>query len=178
MPNGFQTCNDVVSRAYHGTSHQSAVEIIQSGFRFSSCYEPYLGHGVYFFNGQLEKAKDWARLRKRQTGHQFPVAVIRSDVRYGRYIDLADRGHREALSKFVQAFERKTTSAIGFAAAIDIVAEKLQVEIVTGVRVTRRAAAIAAENPPDNGFSADVEIIICVRKMENILSKEQIWSGL
>lgn len=156
--------NDTNSRAFHGTDEESAAKIVKEGFKYASCFEPLLGKGVYFFDGQEVKAKKWAEKRKKQLGHKQKISVIQSSVRYGRYLDLNDEKCYNALSWFTQKYQQKAASSIGLCTAIDVAAEQLEIDVILGTRVSEKL-----RKSPE-GFSYDVEKIICVRKLENILS--------
>ena len=162
--------SDHRTKGFHGTSKISADEIIRTGYVKSKPDSgAYLGEGVYFFENQLTNAKNWA-LRRSPVGTQ--VAVIESDVRYGRLLNLADRQHLDELGWFRKGLERKAMKAISFATAVDVAAAALNVDVVKANRI------VGDPGVKGPGFSADIEMILAVRNLSNILSKDLVWSGL
>jgi hypothetical protein len=165
-----------VTRAFHGTWLDVADEIIRTTFKMSPPDSgAYLGEGVYFFENQPSHAERWAR-RDKPAGSK--VAVISSDVRYGRLLNLTDRQHCDLLGWFKREYERKTARTVSLATAIDIAAEKLNVEVVKANRVPANRVPRQSSGLMDLGFSADVEMILAVRNLSNILSRDLVWSGL
>lgn len=165
-----------VTTGYHGTLLKSAEEIVRTQFKMSAPDSgAYLGMGVYFFDNQPSHARRWAR-RGLAPGSQ--VAVIASDVKYGRLLNLTDKQHCDDLAWFKREYERKTQTPVSFAAAVDIAAEKLNVDVVKANRVPGNPTPRYSSGLMDLGFSADVEMILAVRNLSNILSKDLVWSGL
>jgi hypothetical protein len=82
------------------------------------------------------------------------------------------------LGWFKREYERKTARTVSLATAIDIAAEKLNVEVVKANRVPANRVPRQSSGLMDLGFSADVEMILAVRNLSNILSRDLVWSGL
>jgi hypothetical protein len=164
--------SDVECKGYHGTSSDVAEEIKRTYFKLSAPDSgAYLGEGVYFFDGQLSQAKRWAITRYSKVGKG--IAVIESRIRHGRILNLTDREHRDLVLWFEAEFNRKSLKKATLPTIIDIVAEKLQIDVIKAVRIPSNASLIM-----ETSFSSDVEVILAVRNLTNILSKAIVWSQL
>lgn len=162
---------DQQTKGYHGTSLPIAQEIIRTNFKFSAPDSgAYLGEGVYFFDNQPSQAKRWAKIMRNTRDGS---AVIKSDIRYGKLLNLTDRGQCEELKRFRAKYEEKTKKQVTLPTIIDIAAERLQVECVKAIRIPQ-----APEMLTKQGFSPDVELILAVRNLTNILSKAIEWSEI
>jgi hypothetical protein len=165
-----------VTRGFHGTWLDIADEIMRTTFKMSAPDSgAYLGEGVYFFENQPSHAERWAR-RDKPPGSK--IAVISAEVRYGRLLNLTDQPHCDLLSWFKREYERKAATTLSLATAIDIAAEKLNVEVVKANRVPANPSPRCSSGLMELGFSADVEMILAVRNLSNILSKSLLWTGL
>ena len=60
---------------YHGTSMDTAIEIIESGFKPSNNDYDWLGREVYFWQDAPIRAKQWV-----QSAYRNQPAVIRSPI--------------------------------------------------------------------------------------------------
>jgi hypothetical protein len=165
--------SDQVTAGYHGTSLAAADEIVRTNFKLSAPDSgAYLGEGVYFFDNQPSQAKRWATTRFGTTPGT-KVAVIQSKIKYGRLLNLTDREHHDSIQWFAREFQRKANKTVTLPTIIDIVAEKLNAEVVKAMRIPRKPSFLM-----ETGFSADIEVILAVRDVTNILSREQIWSQM
>jgi len=164
--------SDQITAGYHGTTLSEAQEIKRTKFKLTSPNSgAFLGEGVYFFDNQPSQAKRWAITRKATPGGT--IAVIQSKVRYGRLLNLTDRGHRDILDWFASEYRQKANVTVTLPTVIDIVAEKLNVEAVKAIRIPQNATFLMG-----TGFSADIEVILAVRNVTNILSTDIIWSQM
>jgi len=162
--------SEQVTKGYHGTTHQEAQEILKTYFKLTPPDSgSFLGEGVYFFENQLSQAQRWALLKKGVPGTK--VCVVASDVRYGRVLNLTDKNQRDDLMWFAQEYQRRSATDVTLSSVIDIVAEKLNIEVVKAIRVPNNPTFMWGSR-----FSADVENILAVRRITNILSKEVIWT--
>jgi hypothetical protein len=157
---------------YHGTTLDAATQILENSFELPPPdTHSFLGEGVYFFDGQPSQAKRWASEHRAQTGDK--IAVIKSDIRYGRVLNLTDKEQSDYLKLFACEYQMKARARVTLAAIIDIAAEKLRVHVVKAMRIPKNPDWIM-----NTAFSSDVEIILAVRDISNILSKEMVWNGL
>ena len=164
--------SDQITVGYHGTSRRAAEVIVQTHFKLSDpgC-KPYLGDGAYFFENQLSQAKRWALTRFGNPAGTV-VAVVQSKIRFGNLLNLTDRETLRSVEKFRREYGRKAKVTPSLAVVIDIVAEILKAEVVKAIRIPEKFWSSEA------GFSADIEVILAVREIKNILSKEIIWSQM
>lgn len=132
----------------------------------------YLGEGVYFFDNQLSHACNWAINHAGDRKRGTKVAVIESDISYGNLLNLANPEQFRQMKSFKEAFERKAKTPTTLATIIDIIADKVNVDVVRATRILHGPETLGA------GFSADIELILAVRSLKNILSKNLIWSGI
>jgi hypothetical protein len=165
--------SDQVTTGYHGTSLSEAEEIVRTNFKPSAPGSgAYLGGGVYFFDNQPSQAKRWAR-KYSGTKPGDKVAVIESKIKYGRLLNLTDREQYDSIHWFASEYRLKANRAVNLPTIIDIVAEKINAEVVKAIRVPDRPKFLM-----ETGFSADIEVILAVRDIRNILSRENIWSEM
>ena len=182
MAKGFEFFNlkiprvDLLSnstRGYHGTTHDAADVILLTDFKAPNQNpDAYLGGGVYFFDNQLSHACDWAKNHAGGRNKGTRIAVIEADISYGKLLNLCNPQQFDDMKWFKDEFERKSNSHTTLATIIDIIAEKVNVDVVRAMRILRQPQIIGA------GFSTDIELILAVRNLKNILSKKLIWSGI
>jgi hypothetical protein len=164
--------SDQITAGYHGTSRDVADEILRTHFKLSAPDSgAYLGEGVYFFENQPSQARHWAITRFGLL-QGSKVAVIQSKIRYGKLLNLTDKENYDSVKWFAQNYERKARTKVSLPAVIDIVAEQLHADVVKAIRIPR------STRTSETGFSADIEVILAVREIKNILSKEIIWSQM
>jgi len=170
MPPKIDT-SDQVTKGYHGTTLEVAQEVLQTYFKMTPPdVGAFLGEGAYFFDNQPSQAKRWAATRN-PAGTQ--IAVIESDVKYGRLLNLTDQKQRDDLEWFAKEYQRKTNEKVTLPTIIDIVADRLGAEVVKAMRIPQNPSFLWQSR-----FSADVEVILAVREVKNILSKQIIWSQI
>jgi hypothetical protein len=164
--------SDQVTKGFHGTTRDAADEIIETDFKLTAPdSSPFLGEGVYFFENQLSQAKRWARRVCANSGKA--AAVIRSNIRHGKLLNLTDKEQCDNLEWFANEYEHKSSTRVTLATIIDIAAEKLNVDVVKGARIWENPTRLMRTS-----FTADLEIILAVRNKTNILSKEIIWGEI
>lgn len=170
MPPKIET-SDQVTKGYHGTTLAVAQDVMQTYFKMSPPDAgAFLGEGAYFFDNQLSQAKRWATTRNTPG---TKTAVIESGVKYGRLLNLTDKEQRDDLEWFAREYQRKTNETVTLPTIIDIVADRLGAEVVKAMRIPHNPSFLWQSR-----FSADVEVILAVREVKNILSKEIIWSQI
>ena len=163
---------DTVCRGFHGTDGNAANDIVANGYRPGASESSYLGVGVYFFDDQLPKAKDWARKRRSFPDQGFRVSVLLSLVQLGRCLNLMDSEQCETVKWLTTELWRRTGLRVSFAAGVDIAAEKTRANVVRAARIPKGWRPLE-----ETQFTSDVEMIICVKNMGQIKSSEIIWSG-
>ena len=127
---------------------------------------------MYFFDNQPSQAQDWAISHSANRVRGTKVAVIESDITYGKLLNLCDLESFRHMKWFKQEYEKKANARTTLATIIDIIADKTQAEVVRAMRLRKGPDAL------EFGFSADIELILAVRNIANILSKNLVWSGL
>jgi len=161
------------TKGFHGTTHESADEILRTNFRLPARNSTaYLGDGVYFFDNQLSHACNWAVKHAGDRKRGTKVAVIESDISYGNLLNLANPEQFKQMKWFKAEYERKAKTPTTLATIIDIIAEKVNIDVVRATRILHNPETLGP------GFSADIELILAVRSLKNILSKNLIWSGI
>lgn|GEM_PF-1272033 len=167
----------LVPDAYHGTTHDSARQIIaKQEFIPSAGEDEYLGFGVYFFEGSELDAKEWARKR---VGRRGKIAVIQAVVNLGRCLDLNVREHR----KFVQ----DTVRHLGTKRRVPGVTDAMVINFI-GANFKPEIDTVRALYPPrDPGntrlFPGSrlwdfVRLVICVRNVRNIIKFSKCYEEL
>lgn len=160
----------VVPNAYHGTDLASASSIISYGFQISESEKLHFGDGVYFYDGNIEYAKDWAR-RKRSSGDK--IGVIMASIEMARCLDLH---HPEAwgLIKDVQeGFAQNNRDDVPLPVIVNHIAERYGVDTVRGVQPSRKRGRISQDFP----YYWQTEIIICVKNLDNIDTCSLVYQG-
>lgn len=160
----------IVPDAYHGTKLEIAKKIITENKFEDSPYRygdhPYLGKGVYFFEGALARAIKWSQ-DKFKKGE---IGVIRAIINLGSCLDLTDPDNIKLL-KYTKA---------------KLLRDK-GLPVVTNAYVIHTCAAIhdvdTVRSPfykgswPGSDFP-NIELIICVRKNRSIGEMSLIYEGL
>jgi hypothetical protein len=96
-----------VVEGYHGTSWKRALQAVQfQGLSPSRNSWDWLGDGIYFWEGSLNRGIEWA-----VEHHGEAPAVIKADVRFGRCLDLFDTAwvpvFQAAYQRVVRAYQQK-----------------------------------------------------------------------
>jgi hypothetical protein len=156
--------------AYHGTSQANADQIIKSGFQIQKGADNMLGDGVYFWDAQFSQACRWAKKADRRS-----PAVIKSNVRMGRRLNLTEEKHADMIRETIREAEKRGTKMTEVA-AIALTAHVVHADTVTAVRRTDSTRQMV-HGSTWPALPAYVESIICVRTLQNILSREIVWRG-
>lgn len=82
-----------IVRGYHGTTHSSALDIVnrRSAFQLSDSPGDWLGRGAYFFEENERKAIEWAFVQvnlRARLGSYDSAALIVADLDLSRCLDL------------------------------------------------------------------------------------------
>lgn len=94
MPNQFP---DNLVYGYHGTSDVNVPSILRDGFQRSAKPWDWLGHAAYFWEGDRERAAEWASLKADEVGGS-PV-VLRALIDLSRCFDLTLQRYRDRLAQ-------------------------------------------------------------------------------
>lgn len=89
----------MVPNAYHGTYRVNAGNILREGFKITRNPHNYLGDGVYFYEGSIQLARNFA-LNVRKFGS---YAIIQANVQLGICLDLNTPEHCEILKAVREA---------------------------------------------------------------------------
>lgn len=104
-PSPVQFLNKIVPDAFHGSKLDTARQIVRTkAYVPSSGNENlYLGDGVYFYEGSLEYAVEWAQ--DKFAGH--PIGVVQSTIQLGKCLDLNTRKAVELIVWVREQFRTK-----------------------------------------------------------------------
>ena len=164
---------------FHGTTAESAAEILESGFRLSRNPYDWLGDGVYFFQYGFERAWEWAL-----ENHGEDSAVIAAEIQLIDCLDMLDTrwtkvisdAHNQFLKLYKQAglsLPRQTPRA-----------HRLDREVINyvvgvlsdrGISIKCVRAAFAEGNPvyPDSAFYDQGHVQIAVRDVASCITR--LW---
>lgn len=162
MPAGYEK---IVNDAFHGTSLPNGKEIVMHGFRLEGGDQAFLGNGVYFYEGSLQYAKMWARTRVK-TGEK--ICVIQALVNLGLCLDLNTQEGVEVVEELVEEF-RKKGRKVSSGAIIALICSKVDIETIRGTDVKRNSKKLFAGDDRV-GFFTKAPLIICIKKLENIVN--------
>lgn len=88
---------------YHGCSHEVAEAVLGgSPMKQSEKAYDWLGHGAYFWEGDPQRAWEWARAREAEGGIER-AAVIGAVIDLGNCLDLTKRSDCEVLAEAYQS---------------------------------------------------------------------------
>jgi hypothetical protein len=166
MPSYDIQYSEVITEGYHGTNFQSANEILKYGFKIGRNKSLRLGDGVYFYEQSYSNAFRWAE----RTNSKNQIAVLISRIKLGSCLNLTDSAHRD----MVKEVARKIKNTISVASSNQIT-DALVINYICRLSDidTVKAAFTSPKAPKLFRGSKLVEyqqIIICVRKSEQILS--------
>jgi len=160
----------IIPDAYHGTKLELAKKIIKDNkFRFSSYRHgdhPYLGKGVYFFEGALARAIKWAE-DKFKRGE---IGVIKAIINLGSCLDLTDPENIKLLKRLkTSLITDKGLPTVTNAYAINVCAAIYNVDTV---RFAFYKGNWTWSDIPN------MELIICVRKNRSISEMSMVYQGV
>lgn len=92
---GRTTFPDNIAYGFHGTTSAAAAQILTKGFAPSAYDGDWLGSCAYFWEGDQQRAEQWAHARATRDGS--PPVVIRCLIDLTDCLDLTLIGHRESL---------------------------------------------------------------------------------
>lgn len=96
----MRTFPDNLVYGYHGTSDLYAASILRNGFRLSDQPWDWLGHASYFWEGDFDRAADWARAKCRAAGGNPVVFKVLLDL--SRCFDLTIQRFRAELAQVAE----------------------------------------------------------------------------
>ena len=175
MPLEIKDYQKIVPDAFHGTSSKNAKKILSEGFQISRGPGQFLGDGVYFFESSEWHAKNWAlRHRDRLTEK---IAVIQALINLGHCYDLHNAEYRKLARETKENLNRHGTKEITDAVVINFLATKFK--IIDSVRATYISTEYGRGQRIFEGsrFFEYVQLMICVRRTENISQPSMIYSG-
>lgn len=158
----------VIPDAYHGTDRRNAAGIMRSDFKISHSERNHLGTGVYFYDGSMAYAKEWAR---RKVGPQGEIAVIRATISMGRCLDLQDRGVEELVRVTIEGFRESGWKYVPLPVIVNHLAERHDIETVRAVQTNLASGRIDKDQP----YYWVTRIVICVRRLENIGERQLVY---
>lgn len=160
----------IVPDAYHGTKLEIAKKIIGEDKFHHSLYShgnhPYLGRGVYFFEGALARAVKWA-WGKFKRGE---IGIIKAIINLGSCLDLTDPDNIKLL-KYTESklLGEKGLKTVTTAYVINACAA---IHDVDTVRSSFYKGSWPGSEFPNN------ELIICVRKNRAIGAMSLVYEGV
>lgn len=157
--------NKIVPDAYHGTSLEFARKIVDTKeFLIDKSKDHYLGDGVYFFESSLSNAIYYAGNRNKFIG------VIKSQINLGNCLDLHDREHLEFVFNTAQSLKKRKGVEITDAFVINFIASMGDIDTVRATYIATRSGRKREKIFSGSRFYHEQQLMICVRRQENILS--------
>lgn len=92
---------------YHGTSRESAEQILRDGFEIRSKPWDWLGDGVYFWQDAPRRASLWGEEWTTGGARSAEVSVVKARLSLEDCIDLLDVGWNEVLEETVGLFQER-----------------------------------------------------------------------
>jgi hypothetical protein len=162
----------IVPDAYHGTARANASSILNYGFRVKQSQRAHFGDGVYFFDGVMDYAIEWAE-RRHQT-----IAVIRAQIELERCLDLHNPRH-VALINSVQSIFKKRGKDVALPIIINYIAERHDVDTVRGTQVKTSSGFVPGTLQGQLPYFKVARPVICVREPSRIIGARLAYqSGL
>ena len=164
---------------YHGTTTESAAEIVESGFRLSRNPYDWLGDGVYFFQDGFDRAWEWAR-----ENHGVDAAVIAAEIYLIDCLDMLDtrwtKVVSEAYNQFLNLYKQSGLNL----PRQTLGAHRLDREVINymvgvlsergdSIKCVRAAFAEGSPVYPDSAFYDYGHVQIAVRDVEACITR--IW---
>lgn len=175
MPLEIKDYQKIVPDAFHGTTLTNVRKILSEGFQPSRGPSQFLGDGVYFFESSEWHAKNWALRHRDRTTDK--IAVIQAMINLGHCYDLHNEEYRRLARETKANLNRQGTKKITDAVVINFLATKFT--IIDSVRATYISTEYGRGQRIFEGsrFFEYVQLMICVRKIENISQPSMIYSG-
>ncbi len=162
---------------FHGTTADSAKKVIEGGeFKPSRGPKLHCGPGVYFWEGSLAAAKNWARQSYGKQG-ELNIGVLKSRIRLGSCLDFCLIEGRDLLAEFIQKVKEARGMRLDPCTAISMLANEVQANTVRlpEVKAQQGGRKKMFDEAPSLPY---VDIIICVRDLSCIEVSEHIYNGL
>ncbi|MBI5000371.1 MAG: hypothetical protein HZB92_02435 [Euryarchaeota archaeon] len=169
--------NDQIVKAFHGTTHEKALHIVQTQ-QITPSTNPYdwLGHGIYFWEGSYERARHWAEKK-----YSKNAAVVSTKIKLGRCINLFDLSWNEVIKRAHKELRQRCESNGVIMAINKNGRRELDCSIINYITAhfynvdTVRAAYIEGESVlPTSLFVGLAHIQLVVRNIDMITESYQI----
>lgn len=168
----FKHIEKIVPDAYHGTSLQNAKKIVDTKeFTYNHNKSHYLGDGIYFFESSLSNAIYYAERRNAFVG------IIKSQINLGYCLNLHDREHLNFVKETAKSLEERKGSTLTDAFVINFIATKADIDTVRATYIATRSSGTREKIFSGSRFFHEQQLMICVRKKENILSYALCYQG-
>lgn len=158
--------SEVLTEGYHGTDIESADKILKRGFNIGRNKSLRLGDGVYFYELSYSNAFEWAERRNRKD----QIAVLISRIKLGSCLNLTDAAHRFMVKQVAKKIQESRTGKmpdhITDALVINYICKLSDIDTVKAAFTSPKARKLF----PGSKIIEYQQVIICVRKPEQILS--------
>lgn len=154
----------IIPDAYHGTSSSRAKTILKYGFTHSRNEDEYLGDGIYFFEGSILQAQNWA-----SRTFEGDIGIINAIINLNSCLDLTTEEGREIIKQCRKMMieQKKGLSEARFpdTVIINFLASMTEIDTVRAnyVRVSEKKIY------PQSKFYDYSQLMICVRNEKCIL---------
>lgn len=173
VPSLLQECND----CFHGTTQQRAESIAARGFELPALGDAdanRFGRAIYFWKGSKACASWWARRVASKTPTVTTIAVLRSTVRLGKFLDLLTWEGQKFVKKVATELSKRAPSkdyTHTDASVLTFMAQKGWIETVQLLDLGPLNASSGGvrELFPGSYLFEGPRVIICVYVLENIL---------
>jgi len=167
LPN-IEYTETIVPKAYHGTTLENAGIILEDGFEVDTSNEkrdPFLGDGIYFWEGDFHRAKAWA---EKKYGNK-DSGILCAEINLGKCLDLTNSRLRGLLKR-----AEKGLKQAGFPSkdsfVINWYAQKESFDTIRNVTLPKKVKKLF----PGSSIRDDFNLVICVRNQKNISKLELI----
>lgn len=163
----FGDAGKIIPDAYHGTSKNYAEGIVVTQkFRISKGSDCYLGDGIYFFEGDKDQAKWWARKKYKNKS----IGIIKASINVGMCLDLLISEHREFVKEARRKIEQTAKISVADAVVLNFITTELNPEIDTIKGVFFKYGNDLRKISFGSRIYDHVFMVICVKKHKNILT--------
>lgn len=159
---------DRIVPGYHGTNPGNAASIANYSFKIPDSEQNHLGDGAYFYENSIEYAKRWAR--ETENGS---IAVIRSEIRLGKCLELHDPASRDLIETVKEGLESHQGSDVPLPVVINYIDERHDLDTVRAVQPRHSSGKIAGDQP----YYWITRIIICVKDPAAIEEAQIVYRG-
>lgn len=158
----------IIPDAYHATDYRSHFKILRNGWEIIRNPENFLGDGVYFWEGSLRLAKWWGNKVAKEKGQDRCVIFVAS-IDLGVCLDLTMPEHIDVLRALAGQLHSMRDEKITDPLLINYFCDNICKEVQTVRGIFRGPGA---KRPFDHSRLVAVQMIICVRQVQNITSTE------